>query len=39
MTEPLAPQYDPSAIESKLYARWLALDVFRAERTAGRTWS
>ena len=33
MTEPLPPQYDPSAIESKLYARWLALDVFRAERT------
>jgi valyl-tRNA synthetase len=33
MTEPLAPQYDPSAIESHLYARWLALDVFRAERT------
>jgi valyl-tRNA synthetase len=33
MTEPLAPQYDPSAIESQLYARWLALDVFRAERT------
>jgi len=32
MTEPLAPQYDPAAIESQLYARWLALDVFRAER-------
>jgi valyl-tRNA synthetase len=33
MTEPLAPQYDPAAIESTLYARWLALDVFRAGRS------
>jgi valyl-tRNA synthetase len=33
MTGPLAPQYDPSSIESALYARWLALDLFRPSGT------
>ncbi len=33
MTGPLAPQYDPSSIESALYARWLALDLFRPRGT------
>ncbi len=32
MTEPLAPQYDPSSIEAPLYARWEAMDLFRAGR-------
>jgi valyl-tRNA synthetase len=35
MTEPIAPQYDPSAIESELYARWEASGVFAA-RADGR---
>ena len=30
MTEPLAPQYDPSSIEAPLYARWEAMGLFRA---------
>ncbi|MBA2628397.1 MAG: valine--tRNA ligase [Gemmatimonadales bacterium] len=32
MSEPLAPQYDPSAIEADLYARWLTAGVFDARR-------
>ena len=36
MTEPLAPQYDPTAIEAELYARWQAAGVFDA-RGDGRT--
>ena len=34
MSEPLAPQYDPSAIERDLYARWLEAGAFTAH--AGR---
>ena len=37
MTEPLAPQYDPSAIERPLYAHWEALGVFRPEAQPGGT--
>jgi valyl-tRNA synthetase len=29
MTEPLAPQYDPAAIEAPLYARWQAQQLYR----------
>ncbi|MEO8227876.1 MAG: valine--tRNA ligase, partial [Gemmatimonadota bacterium] len=32
MSEPLAPQYDPSAIEAELYARWQADGVFTPVR-------
>ena len=31
MSEPLAPQYDPAAIEADLYRRWLGADLFRAD--------
>ena len=31
MSDPLAPQYDPAAIEADLYRRWLAADLFRAD--------
>ena len=31
MSEPLAPQYDPAAIEADLYRRWLEADLFRAD--------
>ena len=30
MTEPLAPQYDPSVIEAALYRRWKSAALFRA---------
>ena len=37
MTEPLAPQYNPSAIESTLYAWWQARGLFAPEAgPAGR---
>ena len=37
MSDPLAPQYDPAAIEADLYRRWLAADLFRADaRHPGR---
>ena len=35
MTE-LAPQYDPAAIESTVYQRWLDAEVFTADRNSGR---
>ena len=35
MTEPLAPQYDPSGIERQLYERWLAAGYFTAHAGAG----
>jgi valyl-tRNA synthetase len=35
MTE-LAPQYDPAAIESTVYQRWLDAEVFTADRDSGR---
>jgi valyl-tRNA synthetase len=35
MTEPLAPQYDPSAIERDLYARWVTAGAFTAHRGRG----
>jgi valyl-tRNA synthetase len=31
MSDPLAPQYDPAAIEADLYRRWLEADLFRAD--------
>ena len=31
MSEPLAPQYDPAAIEADLYHRWLDAGLFRAD--------
>ena len=34
MTAPLAPQYDPSEIESQLYAWWRERDLFRPEGAA-----
>ena len=34
MTAPLAPQYDPSEIESQLYAWWLERDLFSPEGAA-----
>jgi valyl-tRNA synthetase len=36
MTEPLAPQYDPSGIETELYRSWLERDRFRVSADAGR---
>ena len=33
MSDPLAPQYDPAAIEADLYRRWLEADLFRADAT------
>jgi valyl-tRNA synthetase len=35
MTEPLAPQYDPSQIEGPLYAWWQERGLFRPEHAAG----
>jgi valyl-tRNA synthetase len=35
MTEPLSPQYNPTAIESELYRWWEGLGLFRAD-AAGR---
>ena len=35
-TTQLAPQYDPAAIESTVYQRWLDADVFAADRTSDR---
>ena len=35
MTEPLAPQYNPSAIESELYAWWQARDLFAPDAGPG----
>ncbi|HXE58950.1 MAG TPA: valine--tRNA ligase, partial [Gemmatimonadales bacterium] len=32
MTEPLAPQYDPSRIEADLYRRWVEAGLFEARR-------
>ncbi|HEU5049635.1 MAG TPA: valine--tRNA ligase, partial [Gemmatimonadales bacterium] len=32
MTAPLAPQFDPAAIERAIYARWLEAGVFTARR-------
>ena len=34
MTAPLAPQYDPSEIESQLYAWWRERDLFSPEGAA-----
>jgi valyl-tRNA synthetase len=35
MTEPLAPQYNPSAIESELYAWWQARGLFAPDAAPG----
>ena len=35
MTEPLAPQYNPSAIESALYAWWQQRGLFSPEAGPG----
>ena len=35
-TTQLAPQYDPKAIESTVYQRWLDADVFVADRASDR---
>ncbi|HEX9729571.1 MAG TPA: valine--tRNA ligase [Gemmatimonadales bacterium] len=35
-TTQLAPQFDPSAIESAVYGRWLDAGVFTADRDSGR---
>lgn len=32
----LAPQYDPAAIESAVYQRWIDADIFTADRTSGK---
>jgi valyl-tRNA synthetase len=34
MSEPLAPQYNPAAIESELYRRWEEIGIFRADGSA-----
>jgi valyl-tRNA synthetase len=34
MSEPLAPQYNPSSIETELYQWWMARGLFRPERHA-----
>ena len=36
MTEPLAPQYDPSGIETELYRSWLDRGLFRASADSDR---
>jgi len=36
MTEPLAPQYDPGAIEKDLYQSWMTLGAFAPSRPPGR---
>lgn len=36
MTEPLAPQYNPSAIESALYAWWEARGLFSPDASTDR---
>ena len=32
----LAPRYDPAAIESAVYQRWIDADILTADRTSGR---